>query len=340
MPDAQGAVVIGDRADLPAGADVDAEPVEVAAERCPEGRVVVVAGDVEEQALGRPDEVEVEHGDELGPGELTRVGEEAAGEDLEREVAGLLGEAQPVEDLGRADAVEGDEGVGEVDVEQAERGLDVDRGQPREVEARAAGHEGREVPRRGARDPRERVETTARPGQGVVVERSERLEGRVGAAEDGAQVVVLPEERVEAPAHLTGGPVGQGHRPRADPATEPLVALEQGHPHAALGEGQGRGEAGDAAADDDDVAPAGRCRRADARRLGRRVELGPTVAARPEPRPGAGDQGWAHEGCDPTTVWTTPSCHPGYERWRTSTRPSTSSRSQIVVTASKSRTLV
>ncbi len=339
MEDAEGAVGLGDRADLPPGADVDAEPVEVATERRPQGRVVVVTGDVEEQALGGADEVEVEHRDELGPGELARVGEEAAGEHLEREVAGLLGEAQPVEDLGRAHAVEGDEGVGEVDVEESERGLDVDRGQPCEVEARAAGHEGRQVPRRGARDAGEGVETATRPGEGVVVEGSERLEGRVGAAQDGAQVVVLPEEGVEAPAHLTGGPVGQRHGPRADPSPEPLVALEQGHPQAALGEGQRRRETRDAAADDDDVAPPG-CSRADARRLGGRVELGTAVAARPEPRPGAGDQGRAHEGCDPTTVWTTPSCHPGYERWRTSTRPSTSSRSQIVVTASKSRTLV
>ena len=64
----------------------DAQPVEVAAERCPQRRVVVVVGHVEQQSLRRPEEVGVEHGHELAAGEVPRVGEERPREDLEREM--------------------------------------------------------------------------------------------------------------------------------------------------------------------------------------------------------------------------------------------------------------
>ena len=124
----------------------DAEPVQVPAERRPQRGVVVVARHVEEQPLGRPDEVQVEHRDELGPGELARVGEEAAREHLERQVPGRLGEVQPVEHLGRADAVErGDTWRGSRRRAGPSAASTSTAGEPGQVEARAAGDEGREV---------------------------------------------------------------------------------------------------------------------------------------------------------------------------------------------------
>ncbi len=233
--------------------------------------------------------------------------------------------------------VERGEGGREVDVEQAQRGVDVDGGQALEVEARAARHEGREVPRRGARDVRERVAPAAVAHERVVVERDQPLEGGVGAPQHGAQVVVLPEERVEAAAHLAALAVGDLHRPGPHPAAEPTLALEHRDPHAALGQAQRRGQPRDAAAHDDDV-PLG-CRHARGIRRGqgrgRRVEHGPAVEAG-GPAGAAAD----HDGADPATVCTRPCCQPGNERCLTSTRPAASSRSQMRSTESKSRTLV
>ena len=224
-------------------------------------------------------------------------------------MARRLREVQPVEHLGRADAVERGIRRGEVDVEQTQRRLDVDGGEPGQVEAGAAGDEGGEVERRRARDPRERVGAPAGAHERVVVQRAQALERRVGSAQHRAQVVVLPEEGVEPPAHLPGLPVDVD-RPRAHPSAEPLVALEQGDPDAALRECQRGGEPGDAAAHDDDVAgPGGHGIRAAVASGGDRwrVEDRPAVQTRTPPwRAASGD----HDGDDPTTVWTTPCCHP------------------------------
>ena len=105
-----------------------------------------------------------------------------------------------------------------------------------------------------ARDVREGVAPTTVTHERVVVERAQPLQGRVGAAQHGTQVVVLPEERVEAAAHLAALAVGQRDRPRPHPAAEPVLALEHGDPHAALGQAQRRGQPRDATAHDDDVA--------------------------------------------------------------------------------------
>ncbi len=313
----------------------DPQSRQVVGQGAPQHRVVVVARHVEEQTLRRADEVHVEHRDELGARELPRVREEAACEDLERQVACLLGEAEPVQHLGRAHPVQ--EGVRgrEVDVEEPEGRIDVDRGETGEVEAGAPRHEGREVPRRSARDPREGVRTAAVADQGVVGERAKPRQGGVGAAQHGPQVVVLPEERMEAAAHLCLTTVRQCHGPGPHPAAELVGALDDRDADPALGEAQRRGEPRDPTPDDDDVPVrvgiGHLCRR------GGRMEDGPAVQAGAPPRPTAARD---HHGRDPTTVCTRSRCHPAYDSWWRSTTPAPRRRSQMRPTESKSRTLV
>ena len=236
--------------------------------------------------------------------------------------------------------VERGEGGREVDVEQPERGVDVDGGQALEVEARAAGHEGREVPRRGARDVR-RTSRARRRRAPAGSRRAGRSRSRVGSVRRStrAQVVVLPEERVEARGSSRRArrrPARTGHDRTRPPSRR--LALEHRDPHAALGQPQGRGRAP-------------RCRRPRRRRAARMPararhpsRSGARVAGgtRPGGRgPGVQRRAAAdHDGADPATVCTRPCCQPGNERCRTSTRPAASSRSQMRSTESKSRTLV
>ena len=91
--------------------------------------------------------------------------------------------------------------------------------------------------------------------RGVVGHRHQVVELRVGAAQQGAQRVVLPEEGVEPAAHRPPGAVL--HRPGAHPSAQLVARLEKGHAHPALGEDGGRREAGDAAPDDDHVLAVG-----------------------------------------------------------------------------------
>ena len=79
------------RLDPLGGTHLDAQSLEVGAQRRPEDGVVVVDRDVEQQTLGRPQEVAVEHPDQLARRELLRSGEEAAGEHLERQVSRRFG---------------------------------------------------------------------------------------------------------------------------------------------------------------------------------------------------------------------------------------------------------
>ena len=69
----------------------------------------------------------MEHRDQFPGRELGRLSEEAPGEHLQREVPGSAREAQPIEEAGRALAVVGREGGGELDIEQLHRRGDVDR---------------------------------------------------------------------------------------------------------------------------------------------------------------------------------------------------------------------
>ena len=329
---------LGDRAHLAPGDHRDPEAVQVRTERAPERRVVVVARHVEEQPLGRAEEVA---GGTSRPARRrrTRAGRRrscgrtppapgaapppgtAAGRAPRRrccpsraaKVAGKSTSSSP-----RA-----------ASTSTAARPARSKLGLRATNAARFSGGV------RGMLD--EGVAPPAVTHERVVVERAQPVQGRVGAAQQRAQVVVLPEERVEAAAHLAALAVGQRDRPRPHPPAEPVPALEHGDPHPALGQAQRRGESRDAAAHDDDV-PRG-CRRARGIRRWPAGAGGGWNTAR-RSRPGVQRRGAAdHDGADPATVCTIPCCHPGTERCLTSTRPADSSRSQTRSTESKSRTL-
>ena len=86
-------------------------------QRRPEHRAEVVGGDVEQQPLGRADEVQVEHRQQLPGGILARVGEEAAGEHFQRQVPDSRRETEVVKELLSTDPVEIVEGLREVEIE-------------------------------------------------------------------------------------------------------------------------------------------------------------------------------------------------------------------------------
>jgi hypothetical protein len=185
----------------------------------------------------------VEHGDQLAAGEVARVGEEAAREHLQREVAHAGREAEPVEHIGGAHAVVRRVRRREVHVEQAQGGVEVDARQVRQPEGGAGRDEPGDVERGSARDRGERVARAVGVQQRVVGDRAQPAQVGVDAAQDGAQVVVLPEERVEPAAH--GVAAGQarcdraaGHRygPAPDPAAETIARLQQRDGHAAVRE--------------------------------------------------------------------------------------------------------
>ena len=330
--------------DLRAGADVHPEPCQVSAQRSPQRGVVVVGGHVKQKSLGRAGEVGVEHRHELTAGEVARVGEEAAGEDLERQVPGLVRETQPVEDVGCAHPVVGGIRLRELHVEQAEGCADVDVPQCADREARAPGDERSDAEGRRARDAREGVGGPVGEGQGVVGHRDEPLESRVGAAQQGTQVVVLPEEGMEAAAHRERTVALRCSGPGPHPTTERGLALDQHDWHTALGKPCGSGKSGDAAADDDD----GRgVLLGNARRERRCVALGPWVEpgrpaspARERRKPeGGGASSHAATGRSPMTVCTTPRCQPSACSVVTLTRPARRSRSSSWAVESMSRVL-
>ena len=154
-----------------------------------------------------------------------------------------VGEAQPVEHVRRA-AVEGCEAGKSTSSRPSAASTSTAASPARSVlglrATKAARFSG------GARDPRERVGSTAGAHQGVVVERAEALQRRVGAAQHGPQVVVLPEERgtlgSSAPAPrrrrlATSAPVPRGRLaleerdPDAAPASPSAAVSPRSRPH-------------------------------------------------------------------------------------------------------------
>ncbi len=236
--------------DRRAGAHVDAEARQVAGERVPQGGGERLGGDVEEQPLAGAEEVDVEHQDQLGGGQLARVGEEAAGEDLEGQVVGGLGKADAGEEVVGADAVEPLVDLGHPHVQQRQGGPGVHPRQIADAEGRAQRDEAESAQRRGARDAGEAVVEPGAVPQRVVGQRGERLQTRVDPAQQAAQVVVLAEEGVEAAAHRHGRAVGEPRRPSRQPSAQIPLALVEGDPYAPLGQPGGGRDPGEAAADD------------------------------------------------------------------------------------------
>ena len=191
---------------------------QVVGERLPQGAGEGGPRHVEEQSFAGAEEVDVEHGEQFGRGQGARVGEEAAGEHFERQVAGGVGEPQPVEEVQRVDVVELLVDVGDADVEEGEGRDQVDAGEVAPVEAGAAGDEGERVPWRRGGQAREPVEGSVGVDERIVGQGDEPGESGVGAAQQGAQVVVLAEERVEAAAHGDGGAVGEHRVPPGEAA--------------------------------------------------------------------------------------------------------------------------
>src|SRR5690606_8218305 len=128
-----------DPGDRGAGEDGGAVGAQVVGERLPQGAGEGGPRHVEEQSFAGAEEVDVEHGEQFGRGQGARVGEEAAGEHFERQVAGGVGEPQPVEEVQRVDVVELLVDVGDADVEEGEGRDQVDAGEVAPVEAGAAG---------------------------------------------------------------------------------------------------------------------------------------------------------------------------------------------------------
>ena len=94
----------------------------------------------------------MEHRHQLPGGELVGVGEEAAREDLEREVPRCIGEAQPVQEGRRALTVVSLVRRRKRDVQELQGRADVYPGQPTHGKRRTLGDEGQQVERRRPRD--------------------------------------------------------------------------------------------------------------------------------------------------------------------------------------------
>ncbi len=244
-----------DPGDAGAGAHLDVAGGQVALQRVPEGHVEPGVGHVEHQALAGAQEVDVEHGGQLGGRHLVRGSEEAAGEHLEGQVPGRGREVDLPQERLRVHLVQPvvDAGHGHRGQRRGRGG--VQRHQVAGPERRAAQREGQGVPRWGPGQAAEGVPAAVRVDQRVVGQRDQPGQPGVGPAQQGAQVVVLPEEGVEAPAHGQAARVAGGRRlgPAADPATQVGFALHERDPDAAFGQPGGGGQPGDAAAGHHDV---------------------------------------------------------------------------------------
>lgn len=149
-----------DHLDRGSGAQVGSVAAQVVGEGVPQGGGEGFVGYVEQEPLRRTEEVDVEHERHLGRGQFAGVGEEAAGEHLEREVLRGLGETDRVEEVAGADVVETGVDLGNPDVQKGQRGDRVHAEQVAEAEGRAQGDESERAPRRGARDVPETVVET------------------------------------------------------------------------------------------------------------------------------------------------------------------------------------
>jgi hypothetical protein len=99
-------------------AHLGAEAFQIAPKRGPETTVIAVSRYVEEQSFGRPQEIGVEHRDELTSREVIWVGKEAAGKDLQRKVPSCIRKAKSIKEVRGALAVIAGECAREIDVQQ------------------------------------------------------------------------------------------------------------------------------------------------------------------------------------------------------------------------------
>ena len=199
----------------------------------------------------------------------------------------------------------------------------VDPHQITQPERRAAQCERDGVQRRCLREPGKRVAPALPVDQRVVLDRGEHPQPGIDATQQGTQVVVLPEERVEAAVHRQIGTVGGLLGPAADAATEIALPFDDVDGHSALDQPGRRGQPGDPAADDDDMRCGAQCTRI--RQAG---GCGVAGAAR-----------IGHRGASARKVCTMLRCQPGTVSLRTLVKPLTRSRFRNASAPSNSFTL-
>ena len=191
----------------------------------------------------------MEHRDELGRRQRVGPGEERARERLEQHRLGAVGHAEVGEEPCGGHVVErGGGGRGVVGEELGGQGL-VRAHEVAQAEAGGAGEEREQVERRRAGQAGEVLRRPAARDHRIAADRAQERQARVGAPQDGPPRVVVPEERVEPVLDDLRGAVGQGVRPRAEPAAERRRRLQQRDGHAAFGQHHRGAHAGDAAAD-------------------------------------------------------------------------------------------
>ena len=342
-------------ADAGAGPDLDAQPVQVAAQRRPERGVVVVVGYVEQQPLGRAEEVGVEHRHQLCRRRTPQAGRRSSGRtpparDAEpRSGTGVDRGSRPRSPRRIALNVSGNRTS-----QQFQRRPTSTRGQIARAESSGSAPRTPMMFSGGVRGTRANESATAVAADQRVVARpaTSRSSAGIGPTEQRAQVVVLPEERVEAAAHgppevrpSLRSPTGQAAtRPpssrRDAPApgprrrARPVRSRPRGrrcraahHDHARLcGRQPGAG------------------RPVRDRRMPRHGSRpGRQVCPRPSPdRDGAEDpaaRSPGHDGTRARNVCRMPRCQPATVRTSMSTKPARQSRSANSATESNRSTL-
>ena len=282
-----------------AAAHVGAERGQAVAQRLPERLRHRACRQVEDEPLAVPDEVVVEHHQELAGRHLLLRAEEGVGEDVEQHAARGGREAERVEVRARRDRVPAAVGLLHVEGEHGERRPWLDAEEIARAQGAAAQRQRGDVPGRAARQAGEGLLPVAAEDR-IVLGGCQRGELRVDAAQEAAQVVVLPEEAVEPALHVEAVAAGELIAPRRGATAQVLLALAQRDAHAALGQDGGGRQPRDAAADDDGRLHAGRLAR---------------------------------------NEWTTPRCQPVIGWVATSVKPAARRRASKARTPSKASTL-
>ncbi len=305
------------------GVELRAARLQVLAQRIPQRDIEVGVRHIEDQALAGAEEVDVEHGGQLGRGQRAGLGEEAAGEHLEREMACCRGEVDGTQEAVRIQVVEPLVDVWHRHRRQRRGRTRVEPDQITQPERRAAQCERDGVQGRRLRQAGERVAPALPVDQRVVLDRGEHAQPGIDAAQQVPQVVVLPEERVEAAVHRQLGAVVGLLGPAADASAEMGLPFDDVDGHAALDQTGRRGQPGDTAAHHDDM----RCA-AQPTRVRQARGCGVAGAAR-----------IGHRGASARKVCTMLRCQPGTVSLRALVKPLARSRFRNASAPSNSFTL-
>ena len=195
----------------------------------------------------------MEHGRQLGRRQPFGPGEEAAGEHLEGQVPRRDREVDVGQERAGVGVVEQVVDLGHGHRGQRCRGSGVEPHQVPESESGTAQREHQRVPRRSLGQTAEGVLATLTVDQRVVLDGAQPVEARIAAPQQCAQVVVLPEERVEAAVVGHLGSVGQLLGPAADATAQIVLPFQHLDGYAAFGQSRRGCEPGDTAADDHNV---------------------------------------------------------------------------------------